>query len=271
MLFVVMIVNKRYLIIYLIAALGILSGSRGFAQQMIKLTGVWQGKPVYIQNPINESNQFCITDIFINGDRLNMDYKRSAIEIDFASFDLYTPVTINIKHPESCKPNVLNAEAIRFYSAFKFTEVILNDTTLTWYTRGEKGLGQYTVERLYADSWNAMEELPSKNNFTGSSYSVYPELKEGSNKYRIRYDMPNSDKYIYSPEQEYVYYPEPLRIYPLTVTDNLYLSRISEYEISTAEGRTILTGKGNKIELTRLRRGEYFITVGERVEKFVKN
>lgn len=265
---------KNLLLLFTIVLLTLLAvaGTSVAQEQQIKVTGVYQGQAVFIQNPLmNGTNNFCISAIFINGDRLNIDYNRSALELDFNSFDLYTPVTVSIKHPEVCTPRVLNPEAIRFYSAFKFTDIILNDTTLTWRTRGEKGEGSYAIEKLFADGWNTLEQLPSKNNFTGSTYTTLPELKEGSNKYRIRYDIVGTDRYIYSQEQEYVYYPEPLRIYPLTVTDNLYLSRIAEYEISTSEGRTILTGKGNKIELSRLRRGEYYITVGERVEKFVKN
>ena len=113
--------------------------------------------------------------------------------------------------------------------------------------------------------------MTSSGQFEGSEYAVFPDLKEGVNKFRIKYEVQSTGKYLYSEELEHVYYPEPIRIFPLTVTRNLNLNRVADYEISTPEGYTILTGRGKVIELERLRRGEYFITVENTIEKFTKN
>ncbi len=240
--------------------------------QELRVTGVYQGKSIFIQNPLFvEREEACVTRIFVNNVPLKLDYKSSALEVSFSEKELYVPVTVLVKHQPDCTPKILNEDAVRFHSAFSFTELQLNDTALYWRTKGERVNSKYTVEKLFFDGWEYDQEVASVGNFEGSDYSVFPDLKEGINKFRIKYEATGTGRYLFSEEMEHVYYPEPIRIFPLSVTRNLNLSRVADYEISTTEGYTILTGRGKVIELERLRRGEYFITVENTIEKFIKN
>lgn len=240
--------------------------------QELQVTGVYQGKSIFVQNPLFvERSESCVTRITVNNVPLRLDYKSSALEVSFIEKELYVPVTVVIRHQPDCTPKILNEDAIRFHSAFSFTQLSLNDTALYWKTKGERMNSKFTVEKLFFDGWEYDQELASEGKFEGGEYAVFPDLKEGVNKFRIKYEVPSADRYLFSEELEHVYYPEPIRIFPLTVTRTLNISRVADYEISTPEGYTILTGRGKVIELERLRRGEYFITVENTIEKFTKN
>lgn len=259
---------KYGIVLYLL----ILSLNVPLLGQEIQVTGVYQGKSIFIQNPLFiDRSESCVTRITVNNVPLRLDYKSSALEVSFSEKELYVPVTVVVKHQPDCTPKILNEDAIRFHSAFSFTDLQLSDTALYWKTKGERMNSKYTVEKLFFDGWEYDQEVESKGRFEGDEYSVFPELKEGVNKFRIKYEVPSADRYLYSEELEHVYYPEPIKIFPLTVTRNLNLNRVADYEISTPEGYTILTGRGKVIELERLRRGEYFITVENVIEKFTKN
>jgi hypothetical protein len=240
--------------------------------QELQVTGVYQGKSIFVQNPLLiERSESCVTRITVNNVPLRLDYSSSALEVSFSEKELYVPVTIVIKHQVDCNPKILNEDAIRFHSAFSFIALQLNDTTLYWRTKGERMNSKFTVEKLFFDGWEYDQQVSSEGKFEGSEYAVFPDLKEGVNKFRIKYEVPSAGRYLFSEELEHVYYPEPISVFPLTVTRNLNINRVADYEISTPEGYTILTGRGNVIELERLRRGEYFITVENFIAKFTKN
>ena len=61
------------------------------------LAGVFQGKTLFIQNSFNrETGTFCVEKILINNEPLLLNYKLSALKLDFETFDLFTPVNVSI-------------------------------------------------------------------------------------------------------------------------------------------------------------------------------
>lgn len=255
-----------------LATMVFLMGSIGSLAQEIKISGVNQGKSIYIQNPLlPDKKNFCVKEITVNQKPVKINLMVSAIELRFDDVELYKPVSVRISHHAECAPVLLNPEAIWFHSTFAFREVSISDTSLIWKTRGERPNAVYEIERLYADGWSMEESIPSSGLFAGSEYSQAMELVDGPNKFRIKYSQTDPERTFYSEEVELVYYPEPITVYPFSVTDKLYISRVAEYEISTSDGTVIMTGKGKEILLKNLRRGEYVITIGDKVEKFIKN
>ena len=58
-----------------------------FSQEELKLSGVYKGKNLYIQNPFSEKGGFCINEIKLNGNHINDEINSSAFEIDLSLFD----------------------------------------------------------------------------------------------------------------------------------------------------------------------------------------
>ncbi|MEM6643682.1 MAG: hypothetical protein AAF616_11940 [Bacteroidota bacterium] len=227
------------------------------------LAGVFQNKTLFIQNPYNRTKRsFCIEDIRVNDISLELNYKVSAIKLDFTGFDPFTPVKVKIFHADSlCTPTIINPEAILFHTIFRFSEISLSDSAFYWYTKGERGKGEFQVERLYNGIWVSQEEIQGSGRYEGQAYSHFPLLEEGSNKYRVKYSFPAGGRFshLYSQEIEYEHYPDPVEFKPKSAKTKLTLSRASHYEIYDKGNSLVLEGQGSEIDVTVLRRGNYVI------------
>lgn len=225
-----------------------------------ELVGVFQGTSLFVQNPYNqEQSNFCISDIYINRSRVDLNYESSAIILDFAKQELYTPVAIRIVSKDSlCQPVILNPDAILFHTSYKFLSVTLSDSALSWTTEGERSQGTYTIEKLLDNFWVVQDEVEAMGTFESAKYSFEPELAEGGNKYRIKYEFGNG-WYLYSEEVDYDFYPEPVSFSPYDVKDRITLSRFTPYEIYNQDSEMILSGTGLEIDVRSLIPGEYVI------------
>jgi len=222
-------------------------------------TGVYQGKILFIQNPYDPTvAQFCIKELYVNGSKKTFNPKLSAISLDFEKVELYAPVTIKIIHKDSCDPIILNPDAIFFHSTFNFKAIILSDSLLSWKAVGDKPGARYIVERYESGIWDEVETIEAKGVYAGTEYEYVPNLEEGANKYRIRYIFPDN-KYLYSREMDYHYYPEPVTFNPKRTNHMIKFSRSTSYKIYDPEDKMVLEGVGTQVDVRRLWKGEYII------------
>ncbi|MEQ6168872.1 MULTISPECIES: hypothetical protein [unclassified Ekhidna] len=248
-------------------ALAVLSSSTIFSQVAPKdetnLAGVFQGKTLFIQNPFDRNDRkFCVDKVFINEREVDINYNLSALKIDFEGYDLYTPVKVRLVHKDSvCAPTIINPEAILFHTIFRFVDVSLTDSALVWSTKGESGVGEFEIEKLMNGVWVDQEIREALGRYEGAQYMYYPNLDEGANKYRIRYNFPagRRNDYLYSREVEYDHYPEPVEFRPKSAKTRLFLSRVTHYEIYNDGQKLVLEGQGKEIDVTVLRQGRYVI------------
>jgi len=256
----------RYIIVFFVWVIPIST-----LAQETAITGVYKGHPLYIQNPYNAANaEFCINQIKVNGQPQPINLTLTAIKLNFKGVDLFTPVSVHLIHGDSCKPRIVNPEALLYHSSFKFDSLFLNDSILHWFTKGDRREGSYIVEKLDVDFWDEMKRVRAKGRFDGAQYVYFPEHEDGGNKFRIKYELPNG-RFLYSKEMEFYYFPELITFSPKEVRDEIILSRISAYEIRDASGEVILRGTGDEIPLRLLKPGDYsLVLAGQPAQGFVK-
>ena len=230
------------------------------AQHIIEHVGVYQGKELFIQNPYNPlTKDFCIDAVYVNGKKEILNYRLSALILDFKSQDLFTPVSIKVVGKDStCMPLIINPDAIMFHTEYKFNSVQITDSVLVWETEGERQRGSYTVEKLFTGIWVEKKTVEASGTFEKAEYRYYPEFEEGGNKYRIKYDFGNG-RYLYSEEVEYNYYPEPVEFEPKEATTTLTFSRSASYSIFDKNGKEVMSGLGSSVDVSKLYPGEYVI------------
>lgn len=236
------------------------------AQELLKmqLSGVYQGKTVFLQNPYNpKTKKFCVSGIRVNGRDLGLSLDRTALIIDFKNIDRFAPVFLEIEHNSSCKPIVINPDAIHFHSMFSFKSLNFNDSTITWQTNGEQAGADYVIEKYELGVWREEGIVKSKGVFTDAEYAYFPSLDVGPNKYRIKY-LKSDDWYLYSRELDFHYYPEPVTFYPYKTKSILNLSRSAAYEIFDAGGQLVMSGQGAVIDVTDLPTGDYVVYFDEK-------
>ncbi len=141
-----------------------------------------RGSLFFIQNPFRpELGKFCVEGVFLNDRKLDLNYRLSALKIDFKETDLFTPVSIRIEYSDSlCSPEFVNTQAIFFHSSYKFLSVNLSDSALYWTTEGERETGIYTVEKLENGIWIDQEVVPAEAKFEFTEYTrTIQSLKKG--------------------------------------------------------------------------------------------
>ncbi len=224
------------------------------------LVGVFQGDPIFVQNPfLPEKGEFCVKAIFVNDKKVDLNYRLSALKVDFEGTDLFAPVSVRITYSDSlCSPDFVNPQAIFFHSSYKFLTTQISDSALYWTTEGERETGIYTVEKLQDGIWIDQETIPAEAKFEFTDYIHYPIFEEGPNKYRIKYDFGNG-RYLYSQEVEYEHYPDPVTFEPFTTNYKLKLSRSAFYEVFNQKSEMVLSGSGVEVDVRFLRPGDYVI------------
>lgn len=234
------------------------------------MTGEYQGKNIYVQNPLSKDKiNFCTSEVYLNEQLINASPKTSAFEIDLSHLKISGPVFIKIVHKNGCSPKIINPQVIRSKGRFKFINVTADALSIHWLTVGELPYGKFFLEHYRNKRWENTDVVSGKGSFETNQYNLNPEHHTGDNKYRFKY-IQNDGKIYFSDVFSYFNDVEPISFYPTLVDDKIVLSRESEYAVVDSYGNQMTKGKGIEIELYNLKSGLYFLHVDNREEKFVK-
>ncbi len=241
-----------------------------YAQEEFTVTGEYQGKNIYVQNPLSPDQiNFCTKEVYLNQQLILQSPKTSAFVIDLSGLNIGDPVFIKIVYSRGCSPKIINPQVIRSKSKFRFINESADAISLNWTTGGELPHGMFYVEHYVQKKWVTMKKVPGKGAFDYNQYALQPDHHTGENKYRIRYQQ-NDGKIFFSKVFEYFYDVEPVSFYPTLVKDKITLSRETAYEIRDGQGKKILKGISKEIHLSTLKPGLYYLYIDNRKEKFVK-
>jgi len=238
--------------------------------QEFTVTGEYQGKNIYMQNPLSaDMINFCTQQVYLN-DQLTIEHpKTSAFEINLGDLQVGDPVVIRVLYADGCIPKVINPQVIRLKSKFRFLSVNANRNEISWTTSSEYDVGEYTIERYSNKEWFIDNTIVGKGKFDTNQYSAIPNYHAGENKLRIKYKTVN-DKIFYSRVFNFFSDKEPVSFYPTRVADRIMLSRATSFEVMDADGNRIVRGTSNQINCKGLKSGLYYLNIDNRTEKFYK-
>jgi hypothetical protein len=254
-----------------ILLISILSSISTYAlSQELTLYGKYQGSNLYAQNLFSTSdNDFCVKEIYLNNKKILDHIKASAFEINLSSLPLNENVTIRISHKENCIPTILNPEAITIKKEdFSYTSITVNYKTIQWSTTEELSKGSFSIEQYQEGNWIKQGEITTEKNKQLYSYPVSHQL--GVNKYRIIYSSATQSQPIYSEELIYETKKIPITFSPAEPTDVIYLSQEANYEIANPKGIRLQKGHGLEIDVSNLTSGTYYLSIDQKVVKFIK-
>lgn len=238
----------------------------------IVLSGTYQGKAVYVQNPFNHSqNSFCTREVFVNDRKLFEAPRISAFKIDLSHLKVNDLVVIRITFGDGCKPRVVNPHVIHSPTDFKFITAQSDNHSLSWTTAGESEGGQFIIERYDAKErkWQTTTSMLARGSAETNQYAISITHEEGENRYRLRYEGSDGTA-VYSVEVTYTSNPRSITFYPRVVTHSLHLSDSVSYTITDYHGKVAKEGEGKEIIVLDLRPGEYYLNIENQKEKFVK-
>ncbi|MGF1639028.1 MAG: T9SS C-terminal target domain-containing protein [Cyclobacteriaceae bacterium] len=239
-------------------------------QREFTVAGEFQGKNIYVQNPLtDDKSKFCTQEVFLNDKLVLSKPTSSAYEIDLSAFNIGNPVVIRIVHTEGCTPKIINPQVIRSRSKFQFLTFTLDGNSINWFTTGEIDGGVFYIEQYRNEKWYASKEISAKGSFENNHYSLPPMHHSGDNTYRIKYESPEG-KIYYSKVERFFSELEPISFYPTRVDNKIYLSRETPYEVVDTDGKLISHGVSREITLENMESGLYYLKIDNRTEKFFK-
>ncbi|GAB4125049.1 MAG: hypothetical protein OHK0045_08300 [Raineya sp.] len=244
--------------------------SLGSFAQEIKLTGVYQGKNIYVQNPLKaDQRTYCTEAVYVNGSKILDNPRSSSYEINLSKFAINAPLEIRIVHSKDCKPKVINKYVIEVKTKFKFISFTADDKSLNWTVEGESSNSVYYVEQFSNNNWTNIKVLTAQAQQNTNSYSLPVSHSTGQNTYRIKHQE-KSGQIAYSQTISYNSVQGMVKFYPRNVSNKIYFTANVSYEISNVRKQIIKKGKGKEVDLSNLQRGVYYISFDNRTEQFLK-
>ncbi|MCT4559980.1 MAG: hypothetical protein N4A41_01260 [Crocinitomicaceae bacterium] len=249
---------------------------QSFAQ--LSVQGTYQGKNLYIQNPIDEDGfGFCATKVTVNGDIMPGGTSQPAFEIDFAMFNIAIgePVFIVIEHNDGCRPKILNPEVLLPRSTYEVKNIKISETgRLTWTTSGEKGKLPFVIEQYRWNKWVAVGEVQGKGTESENTYEFQVTPHSGENRIRVA-QFDHTGKGRYSTEVKFDSALPPVSKSPAMVKDRIEFKANNQpvetrYEIYDAYGNIVKKGVGSVVNCANLVKGVYYINYDNVNEKFIK-
>jgi hypothetical protein len=246
-----------------------------YGQETINITGIYQGKNLYVQNPFaNNGVGFCVYECKVNGTTTTDDISSSAFEIDFKNFNLKVgdAVTVIIYHKSDCKPKVLNPEVLKPRSTFVTARIAYNckEEKLEWETTGENGKLTFIVEQFRWNKWVKVGEVEGAGTANLNAYSFKALAHSGENQFRVR-QMDYTGQQRASPVAKCTSSKTAITFSPKKATTVInFQGGETLWEIYDQYGTIIKKGSGTSIDVTGLAKGGYFLNYDNTTAEFFK-
>lgn len=238
-------------------------------QDELLLTGVYNGKNLYVQNPLsNNMKDYCTQEVWVNDRQVFSNPRSSAFTVNLSHLPELSPVNIRIVYKNGCAPKVINPQVIYSRNDFRFLTIHVDSNRIEWVSGGEQGKGKYFIEKWENDRWKPLKSQDAAGE-ENSRYQADLVHSSGLNKYRIKF-LQGDGQVFYSSVQNFESAIEAVTFAPTRVSDKIFLSRETDYIVSDAKGNQLLKGSGKEISLGHLSSGLYYLSIDNRTEKFYK-
>jgi hypothetical protein len=242
------------------------------------IEGQFQGKSIYVQNPIDEDGfGYCINRITLNGEVIPVDVHASAFQINLGEYNIKIgdEVVLLFEHELGCRAKILNPEALRPKSTFVIQELACTESgVLTWSTTEESGKLNFLVEQYKWNKWVVIGEVtgvgtPALNKYT---FTIAPH--SGQNTIRVS-QIDNTSKKRTT--QSITFQSKLIGTAKLSVSkENKTISFLlndapikTKYEIFDTYGNIVKKGYNSSVNYSNLKPGIYHVNFDNKNDKII--
>ena len=243
--------------------------------QEIILKGIYQGKNLYVLNSAIDlsKNIFCVNAVYVNDVITEDEINSNSFEIDFTNLKIPIgqKVVVKILYKTDCKPEIINANVLESTTEFTIATPKIDKKTskLIWTISGNIDDKPFIVEQLRWEKWIIVGEVQIKDSVGENNFTFDPKLNSKQNTFRIRHIDKSGNERI-SKECKYFSKDEELYLLSNRVSDWLYFSSETLYEVFDEKGNFILDGYGKEVNFSDIEKGKYWVNYDNRTEIITK-
>lgn len=237
----------------------------------LTLDGTYQGKNLYVQNAFSDDGfSYCTDSISVNDEQYlgNISTGAYEIKLDSLGFELGDSIHIVIYHANGCKPAVLNSNICHFSPKLNIDSLKVSNEVVSWKNISINPLYQsYYLQQYKWNRWITLSTIDEQFHKTNKGrIELTTFLHAGKNSFRILTIDTLERKTSYS-EFHQISELEEISVDLDKKEKQLTFNRTSSFELYSSHGDIISKGNSNKIDLSDLQPGKYFLNVGNQSKK----
>lgn len=226
-------------------------------QEELVVDGKYTGGNLYVLNP-SAGDGFSVQRVMLNGKEYPFTQNSNAFEISLADHDVNDYVIVQISYLKGTEPRVVNAESLVKESEFSLSSFIYNKKTklIAWNHEEMDKTCSYRLEQFLYGKWVVVKDLGKPDEMISDTY--LPVLLTGMNLFRIRQTDP-TNKELSSPVVKLKSPNRKVLLMADKVKDFIEFTAVTHYELYDANGFFIKRGTAQKVNVSELKKGNYWI------------
>lgn len=227
------------------------------SREELVVDGKCSGRNLYVLNPSAGEN-FSVQSVTLNGKDYPFARNSNAFEISLAGFNVNDYVIVQISYLKGTEPKVVNAECLVKESEFSFPSFIYNKKTklIAWNPKEMSENCRYRLEQFLYGKWITVKDLGTPDDMISDTY--LPVLLSGMNLFRIKQTDP-SGKELSSPVVKLKSPNRKVLLMTDKVKDFIEFTAVTHYELYDANGFFIKRGTAQKVNVSDMKKGNYWI------------
>ncbi|MFN0033108.1 MAG: hypothetical protein ACKVOR_13190 [Flavobacteriales bacterium] len=230
--------------------------------EVVVISGVYQGKDLYVKNPLTASGVgYCVFEVLVNGGVTSDELNQPAFAVDLAAWGLKVndPVEVVLRCKEKCDVKIINPEVIYPNSTFEVVSMTVTPQgLLTWSTKGESSAIPYVIEQFRWNRWVKVGELNGQGKSEKCDYSFQATLHSGTNTFRV-YQIDHKGQRT-SQEVKVESATPAVNIKSTKISNSIDFSAETDYEIYSEYGALVKTGRGISVDCSKFFKGKYYVS-----------
>ena len=219
--------------------------------------GKYAGEALYVYNP-SYNEGYSVQNVWINGKKYDYVQQSNAFEISLANYHIDDYVVVQITYMSGSVPVIINAESLVKESEFSIPSFTYNKKTkmIVWKTSEMQKNSDYRLEQLLYGKWVEVKELGTPDEMISEQF--IPVLLSGRNTFRLK--QIDEEGNILTSQLIYIKSPN-LKVLLVTdkVKDFIEFTAVTHYELYDNNGFFIKRGTAQKVNVSDLKKGSYWI------------
>lgn len=249
--------KKILLPILLLTAVNAFAQEEEAVLEDVSAWGKYTGENVYVLNP-SENGVFSVQEVTVDGKPYAFNRESNAFEVNLEGHALNDFVFVKVTCLPNTHPVIVNSESLVRESEFSLPSFVFNKKSklLEWKATELDAACTYRLEQMLYGKWITVKKLGRPNEMISENY--LPVQISGMNMFRIvQSDAAGNE--LSSPVIKLKSPNKKVYLQTDRVKDYIEFTAVTHYELYDANGGFIKRGTAQKINVTDLAKGTYWV------------